>query len=316
MTKGLHVVFGTGPAGCWIARTLSDMGFKVRAVNRSGTRPDLLPESVEVVSADASDPEQAISVSRGAEVIYQAMNAPYHRWDKDFMRLQRGALEAARMWASRYVSIENLYMYEPSHPISESSAYNPRSRKGRIRLRLAQEVIDAHRRGDVMALSVRSSDYYGPGVVRSAMGERVFGRLVEGKKAQLIGSADTPHSWAYIEDVGRTAALLGTDVDAFGKIWFAPHSPSLTQRELVEIAGKVLGIKPEFLVISPFIMRLAGMFNSEARASVEMMYQFTEPFEVDSRTIEDRYGLKPTPADVGIERTIRWYLKRKRMEQT
>ena len=32
----LHVIFGTGPAGCWTAQALIDMGEAVRAVNRSG----------------------------------------------------------------------------------------------------------------------------------------------------------------------------------------------------------------------------------------------------------------------------------------
>lgn len=311
MPKSFHVVFGTGPAGCWIARALSEMGLRVRAVNRSGKRPELLPESVEVVPANASDPKQAVEVSRGAEVIYQAMNPPYHRWEEEFPPLQRSVLNAAKVLGSRYVSIENLYMYDPSRPIYEDSPLRPRSRKGRVRLNLAQEVMDAHRRGDVMTVSVRSSDFYGPGVTRSAMGERLFGRLVKGKKAQLIGSADQPHSWAYIEDLGRVVAFLGRDVDAFGAVWIIPHSPPLTQREVVEIAGRVLGIEPEFSVISSLMMRLAGLFNPEARASVEMMYQFTEPFEVNSHRIEERYGLKPTPVDVGVERTIRWYLNRK-----
>jgi nucleoside-diphosphate-sugar epimerase len=107
MSENLHVVFGTGPAGSWIARTLAERGEAVRAVNLSGSRPDLLPEDVEVVSADASDPAQAIRAAMGAAVLYQALNPPYHLWQQLFPALQSGVLEAAKASGGRYVSIDN-----------------------------------------------------------------------------------------------------------------------------------------------------------------------------------------------------------------
>ena len=51
-----HVIFGTGPVGCWTARSLVERGLPVRAVNRSGMRPALLPAEVDLVAADAGDP--------------------------------------------------------------------------------------------------------------------------------------------------------------------------------------------------------------------------------------------------------------------
>ena len=50
------------------------------------------------------------------------------------------------------------------------------------------------------------------------------------------------HSCAYIEDVGRAAAILGMRDEAIGKVWIAPHAPPRTQREMVEMFSQVLGI--------------------------------------------------------------------------
>lgn len=50
MSKEQHVIFGTGPVGCWIARTLCDKNIPVRAVNRSGQRPELMPDQVEMIA--------------------------------------------------------------------------------------------------------------------------------------------------------------------------------------------------------------------------------------------------------------------------
>ena len=307
MPNILHIVFGTGPVGCWTARSLRELNIPVRAVNRSGKRPDLMPADVEMIAADASNAEHAIAAAQGAAVVYQALNPPYHQWHQFFPGLQAGALGAARTVGARYVSIDNLYMYDSSKPITEDSKIAPRSKKGELRAWMAEEVMSAHKKGDVQATVLRSSDYYGPGVLLSALGERVLGSLMKGKKAQIAGSVVLPHSFAYIEDVGRAAATLGIRDEAFGKIWIAPHAPAVTQGEMVEKACRVLGVKPQIAVASPLMMRIGGLFSSGAREMVEMMYEFTEPFVVDSNRMQKTFGLIPTSIDVAIERTVKWY---------
>lgn len=306
-SQPLHVIFGTGPVGCWTARALREMDLPVRVVNRSGSRPNLLPAGVEIRAADASDPRQAIAAAEGATVIYQALNPAYHQWHDLFPGLQSGALAAAKAAGARYVSIENLYMYDSSQPIREDTPVRPRAKKGELRARMAQEVMDAHRRGDIQATTLRSSDYYGPGVLGSAMGEMIFGNLKAGKKAQVGGAADVPHSWAYIEDVGRAAAMLGTRLEALGEVWIAPHAPARTQGEMVHLAAEALGVPPQMSVISPMMMRLGGLFIPEARASVEMLYEFTAPFIVDSRNFEQAFPVKATAIEEGIRHTAAWY---------
>lgn len=310
MSMSLHVVLGTGPVGCWTARALCDMGHSVRAVNRSGRRPALMPIEVQIVAADAADPDAMIDAADQCSVIYQALNPPYHQWHELFPALQSAALDAAHATHARFVSIENLYMYDSSGVMTEDSPVSPRSRKGALRARMAEDLWAAHELGDVRVAALRSSDYYGPGVVMSALSERVFGNLLAKKKAQVLGSATQPHSWAYIEDVGRAAAMLGTSEDALGHTWIAPHDSPRTQGAMVEKAGKALGVPARLSVVSPLLLRLAGLFDPGAREMVEMAYEFTEPFVVDSTRIQRAFALSATPVDVGIERTARWYTDR------
>ena len=307
MSADLHVIFGTGPVGCWTARALRADGHAVRAVNRSGRRPSLMPDDVEVVRADVSDPAQARAAASGASVVYQALGPPYHQWAELFPALQAGAIEAARAAGARYVSVENLYMYDASAPMSEDSRIAPPSGKGELRRRLAEEVRALHARGELRTVTLRASDYYGPGVRESSLGERVFGRLAAGRSAQVLGAAKLPHTFAYIEDVGRAAAIVGTRDAALGQVWFAPHAPPLTQRGMVEVACRAFGTPTRLQVISPLMLRLAGLFDPAARASVEMLYEFTAPFVVASDRFERTFGLAATPTAVGIERTVAWY---------
>jgi len=310
MDHRLHVILGTGPVGCWTARSLVDRGLSVRAVNRSGRRPGLLPAEVEVVAADATDAGQLAAAAAGADVVYQAMNPPYDKWHEVFPVLQASALAAAAATGALYVSVENLYMYDSSAVMTEDSPQRPVSKKGELRRRMAEEVAAAQVRGDVQTAQLRSADYYGPGVTGSAFGDMVAGRVVAGKKAQLSGSATQPHSFAYIEDVGRAAAELGVRVEAAGRVWFAPHAPALTQGAMADALCRELGEPAGYSVISPLMMRLAGLFVPAAKESVEMLYEFTQPFVVDSGRIQRELGLKPTPSDEGLRRTALWWKER------
>jgi uncharacterized protein YbjT (DUF2867 family) len=61
----------------------------VRAVNRNGVRPGLMPADVEMFTADVADPTRASAAANGADVVYQALNPPYHRWHELFPALHR-----------------------------------------------------------------------------------------------------------------------------------------------------------------------------------------------------------------------------------
>lgn len=309
----LHVIFGTGPAGTWTARALVEAGLRVRAVNRTGRRPELMPAEVEVVAvADAADPEQAARAAEGAAAVYQCLNPPYHRWAELFPGLQAGVLAAAQRAGARYVSLENLYMYgRCPGVISEDSPVAPVSKKGALRAAMSAELLAAHERGEVAVAIGRASDYYGPGVTGSALGERTFRPLVAGKAAELQGSADLPHSYAYIEDVGRGLALLGTRPEALGRTWILPHAPARTGRDTLAPAFAAAGRQARIKMIGARSLRLAGIFVPGARASVEMLYQFTEPFVVDSRRFQTAFGLSATPLEEGMRRTVAWWQARR-----
>lgn len=307
MTSELYVIFGTGPVGCWTARTLNDRGLEVRAVNRSGQRPALLPASVELATADLSDANQARDAAKGATAIVQAAAPAYARWSELFPQLQASALAAAEANGARLVTISNLYMLDPSGPIDEDTGVALRSKKGRLRQRLWEEAKAAHERGAVQAVELRSSDYYGPGVHESVYGDGFFDALLAGRPARVIGDPDAPHALAYAPDVGRAAAELAGRTDGYGRWWLAPHAPAASPREVLEAAAKLEGTEAKLNAMGPWMMRLGGLFVPAARQVVELMDMYARPFEVDARRSQEALGLEPTDMAAGLQRTLAWF---------
>ena len=73
-----HVIFGTGAIGLATLDALRRRGETARLVNRSGTAP--VPDDIEVLGGDASDPAFTAAAAHGAQVVYQTLNPPYHQW--------------------------------------------------------------------------------------------------------------------------------------------------------------------------------------------------------------------------------------------
>jgi nucleoside-diphosphate-sugar epimerase len=212
----LHVVFGTGPLGRAVVRELYARGRRIRAVNRAGKAD--FPASVEVVAADASDPDQAARACQGASLLYQCAMPPYTQWKEEFPRLQSSIVAAAARVSARLVVADNLYLYgEVEGPIHEDLPAAAETKKGRIRAEMAAALFHAHQQGRVQVTIGRGSDFFGPHVRSAVMGERVFLPAIAGKKATVLGNLDMPHTYTFINDFGRALVTLGEHDNAFGR---------------------------------------------------------------------------------------------------
>jgi nucleoside-diphosphate-sugar epimerase len=303
----LHVVFGTGPMGLAVMDELVSKGKRVRMVNRSG-RADVA-EGVEIVGGDAADPTFAREVSVGASVVYFALNPPYDKWPELLPPLQAGVLEGASSAGAKLVAVENLYMYGTTggRPITEDLPYAPSTRKGTVRARMSQELIEAHKSGKVRVAVGRASDFFGPRVLTSAAGEQVFGRAVAGKSAQVAGDPDQPHTYTYAPDIGRGLVVLGEREEALGRAWHLPSSETVTTRRFVETIFEEVG-KPARVQVAPkILLRAMGFFNPPLRETIEMLYAFEESFVVDHSAFERTFGMHTTPLRDAIRETVRWY---------
>src|SRR5829696_8868427 len=303
----LHVVFGTGAVGLAVMDELVSKGNRVRMVNRSGRAN--VPEGVEVVGGDAADPTFTREVSEGASVVYFALNPPYNKWPELFPGLQAGLLEGAASAGAKLIAMENLYMYGPTdgRPLTEDLPYAANTRKGRVRARMSEELMEAHKSGKVRVAIGRASDFFGPSALESAAGEQDFGRAVEGKSAQLLGDPDQPHTYTYTLDIGKGLVILGEREEALGRAWHLPSPETLTTREFVEMIFEEVG-KPARIQAAPkIVLRAMGLFNPGIREMIEMRYEFEEPFIVDDSDFIRTFGEQATPLREAIQRTVRWY---------
>lgn len=305
-TNDLHVVLGTGPLGSATAEALLRRGRRVLMVNRSGQ--GTVPAGVNVTKADLYDKASVRQVTTGAVAVYQCAQPAYAEWITKFEPLQTAIIEGVAASGAKLIVAENLYMYGAvAGPIHEDLPYAAHTRKGRVRALMAEQVAEAHRSGKLPTASARGSDFFGPGVLGSTIGERVFVPALQGKTAQLTGRTDQLHSYTYIGDFGEVLAILGERAEGLGKHWHVPNAPALTQRAVVDLISDELGQPVKSTGMGWLMMSLGGLFIPEAREVVEMLYEFDQPFVVDSSRFERAFGFKPTLTAKAIGETVAWY---------
>jgi nucleoside-diphosphate-sugar epimerase len=304
-----HVVLGTGAIGRAIMNELVRRGESVRVVNRSG-KMDEVPAEVEVVSADLYDSAKVREVTRGAKVVYQSAQPHYYEWPEKFPPLQKSIIEGLTDSGVKLVIVENLYMYGDTNgtPLTEDMSYNAHTRKGRVRAAMSEAALAAHRDGKVRVAIGRGSDYFGPWGTDSSMGSIVFHRLLQGKAAQMAGSAKMPHSHTYIPDFGKALVILGERAEADGQAWHVPNDmPRITQGEVIQMAAEEAGVNAKVQTAGRFMMSMLGLFIPELKESVEMLYEFEKPFVVDSSKFEKTFNMKATSMREAIKETVAWF---------
>jgi nucleoside-diphosphate-sugar epimerase len=312
MSNQLHIIFGTGPLGLAVAKELTKRGQTFKMVNRSGKRPVELPASVEIIASDVYDAAKVRAVTQGAAVVYLCAQPEYTEWPEKWPPLMRAFIEGMSGSAAKIVMGDNLYMYGDTdgQPVHEDLPTAAHTRKGKVRAEVAEMLLAAHRAGKVRATIGRASDFYGPGVRDSLVGDMALAPALQGKAAQLVGNLDLPHTLTYIEDFGRALVILGAHEAALGRAWIVPSPETLTQRQWMTLVFKELGYAPKMTGLNKMMMTLGGLFIPAAREGVEMMYEFDKPFIADHRQFMQAFGQdfgEPTPHAEAIKRTVAWY---------
>lgn len=300
----VHVVFGAGSLGSTVAEAARDRGHTVKLVSRSGSRT---LDGIETVKADASDPEATRVVCEGAAVVYNCAVPPYPEWPTLFGPLQNGIVEGAAAAGSLLVVAENVYVYgKVDGPMTEETPWNPCSRKGELKAKLNQELLDADKAGKVRVALGRGPDYYGPRAVETTVyGERVFYPALAGKAAQIFGDPDAVHTWTNVGDFARGLVTLGEN-QARG-VWHIPAPQPLTQRELLDKIFEVAGHKTKIQAMPGFMTHVLGVFIPIMRELAEMQYQWQSTYDFRWDKYRKAYGGEVTPHDVAVRETVGWY---------
>ncbi len=209
---GRVVIFGYGPTGRATAERLLAEGREVIVAQRHA--PASLPKGATFVACDALDRDAVIATARQGEQFVVAIGFAYHReiWRQAWPKAIGNFVAACEATGARMVFVDNLYMYGPqTNPLVETMTSSKRlhfASKPMARVQATRIWTEACDQGRARVAALRAPDFYGPNVGLGYLGDPTIGRMAQGKRATVLGSADIPHDYAYVPDIGRAVATL------------------------------------------------------------------------------------------------------------
>jgi len=289
-----------------LAASLPAYTNSVRLVSRN---PKAVTGNEELVTADLLSAEQIMKAVKGSEVVYLTAGLTYDItvWQQQWPLLMQHVIDACKENGSKLVFFDNVYMYgKVSGAMTEETPFNPCSRKGEVRAKIATMILDEVAKGSLTALIARAADFYGPETYNSFLNMMVFENLKKGKSAQLMISKNLKHSFTYTPDAGKATALLGNTSSAYNQTWHLPTDMNtLTGKQIVELVANELNVKAKITVLPKFMIRMAGLFTPVIRESVEMLYQYDSDYLFDSSKFDKAFAFNKVLYPEGIRNSLK-----------
>ncbi|SFZ85725.1 Nucleoside-diphosphate-sugar epimerase [Devosia enhydra] len=282
---GLNGHIGQAAAKAFIAAGWSVTGFA-----RSNRMPIAGVDFVAGTADSVPDMRAAIG---DADIVLNALNLPYDKWDRGRAEAQLGrVLKALGRTGKTLLFPGNVYNYAASdRALTPDLPQYPETPRGAIRVRMEEMLLAAARRGDINAIILRAGDFYGPGNHGNDMfGQMILREIGKGRVA-LHHDLDLPHAWAYLPDLARAFVALAErrgDFEAFARFNFAGHF--LTGRQILKVVEDVAG-HPLRAVPLPWTMLSAmGLVMPLMREIVKTRYLWENPMALVDPRLEAILG--------------------------
>lgn len=309
-----YTIIGAGGAiGTPLAHELIKNGKPVRLLSRSGKTM----EGAESLRVDVFNQKELTEGIRGSKVAFLLVGLEYNTkiWEQQWPVVMQNTLQACKETGVPLVFFDNVYMYGPvAGKMTEETTFKPSSKKGVVRAKIANMLLDAAKRGDVKACIARSADFYGPHADEKSMFyQTVFKNYAEGKKPQWLGNPAMAHTMSYTLDCAKALMILADDPSAFNQTWHLPSkNPPPIPTDLIQISAREMGVPYTGVQAAPkWLVRVIGWFIPIMKEMVEMVYQNETSYWFDSSKFEQKYGFQATSYEDGIKETVQFFNLRK-----
>ena len=298
----MHTILGAGgPVANALTEELVNHNETIRLVSRKPIATT--GKNISWQKADLLNYNEVLEATKGSAIIYLCAGIVYHAeiWQQQWPLIMQNVINASKAANARLIFFDNIYMYGlVKGPITEETPYKPISEKGKVRAKIADQLMAEVKAGKIKASILRAADFYGTDSKNSFLDMMLLDKYAKKQSAQWIGNPKVKHNFTYIPDAGRAMYLLGQDPQSDNQVWHAPTAAPLTGTEFINMAANIYQAKPKFMRVTKFMLWIFGLFNKVVADTVEMYYQYNHDYNFNSDKFEKAFNFKPTSYQDGI----------------
>ena len=298
----MHTILGAGgPVANALTEELVNHNETIRLVSRKPIATT--GKNISWQKADLLNYNEVLEATKGSAVIYLCAGIVYNAeiWQQQWPLIMQNVINASKAANARLIFFDNIYMYGlVKGPITEETPYKPISEKGKVRAKIADQLMAEVKAGKIKASILRAADFYGTDSKNSFLDMMLLDKYAKKQSALWIGNPKVKHNFTYIPDAGRAMYLLGQDPQSDNQVWHAPTAAPLTGTEFINMAANIYQAKPKFMRVTKFMLWIFGLFNKVVADTVEMYYQYNHDYNFNSDKFEKAFNFKPTSYQDGI----------------
>ena len=300
----MQVILGSGGIiGNGLAEILPQYTDKIRLVSRN---PSAVNKNDELMKTDLTNYGQTVKALEQADAAYLVLGMEYKTavWKRDWPKVMTNVINACKKFNTKLVFFDNVYSYGKVNGwMTEKTPMNPSSKKGEVRAKISEQLINEYKQGNIKAIIARAADFNGP-TKSTFVYPLVYEKVRNGKKAQWFINADLRHSLTYTADAAKAAAILGNTPEAYNRVWHLPTDKNApTGKEFINMVQETYGKNTGYATLSRWMLKMAGLFIPVIREMDEMLYQYDSEYLFDSSDFETHF-FKAAPLKKSIEETV------------
>jgi len=298
----MHTILGAGgPVANALTQELLNHNETIRLVSRRQTT--ITGKNLTWQKADLLNYNEVLEATKGSTVIYLCAGIVYDAkiWAEQWPIIMQNVINATKTANARLIFFDNVYMYGlVNGPMLEDTPYKPISKKGKVRAKIADQLMAEVKAGNIQARILRAPDFYGTDSKNSSFDMMLLDKYAKKETAQWVGDPKKKHNYVYIPDCGKAMYLLGQNPQSDNQIWHAPTAAPLVGTEFINMAANIYLVKPKYMSINKFMLWVFGLFNKVVAGVVEMYYQYDHDYNFNSDKFEKAFNFKPTSYEEGI----------------
>ena len=295
MTGTIVILGAKGRFGRAATEAFRNANWQVRAFARAWNE-NASADGIEYIEGDAFNAQDVTNAARGCDVIINALNPPYSRWQADLPRLTDNVIHAAKQTSATVMIPGNVYNFGETMPVTldDSTLQQPSTRKGKLRVAMEE----TYKRASIQTVVLYGGDF----IEREKTGNWFDSQIAVNANKGIVmypGPLDRVHAWAYLPDMARAMVGLAEkrhELGAWTRIGFDGHS--VTGRQLISAIETATGRRQFRWKLPLSLIRLLGMVSAEMREVAEMGYLWHVPHQIDGTSLAATLpDYRPTPLD-------------------
>jgi len=299
----MHTILGAGgPVANALTRELANNNITTRLVSRKPIQPE--NKNISWKKADLLNYNEVLEAAKGSEVIYLTAGLVYdiNVWRAQWPVIMQNFINVGKETGARLIFFDNVYSYGlVEGPMLETTPYNPSSKKGEVRAKIATQLMDEAKAGNIKASIARAADFYGTESQNSFFDMMILDKYAKKQSAQWIGDPKKLHNFSYIPDMGKGMYLLGQNPETDNQIWHMPTAKPMTGQQYIEMAAKIYNVAPKYMAVNKLMLWSYGLFVKVVMGTVEMYYQYNHDYDFNSDKFEKAFNYTPTKYEGGIK---------------